>query len=243
MESPLLSIIIPAYNEEDRLPNTLGQVFDFLNTQNYNAEVIVVENGSQDKTFEIAQSFAQTHTNLAVLQEATPGKGLAVRRGMISAQGQYRFMCDADLSMPIEEVNRFIPPALDNFDIAIGSREAPGSVRYDEPQYRHLGGRAVNLMIQTLALPGMKDTQCGFKCFRAPVAEDLFKHQTLTNFSFDIELLYIARRRGYKILEVPISWYFNPATKLNPIIDALNMGRDILTIHNNARRGVYGPRD
>ncbi len=239
MTTPFLSIIIPAHNEADRLPDTLGQVFDFLHRQEYTAEVLIVENASRDRTLEVAQSFARQHPNLRVLQEARPGKGGAVRRGMLEARGEYRFMCDADLSMPIAEVNRFLPPILTDFDLAIASREAPGAVRYDEPEYRHLGGRAVNLMIRALILPGMHDTQCGFKCFRAGVAEDLFRHQTLTNFSFDIELLYIARHRGYRVREIPIPWYFYPGTKLNPVRDALQMAVDIFAIHRNARRGLY----
>ena len=152
-------------------------------------------------------------------------------------------MCDADLSMPIAKINRFLPPSIDNFDIAIGSREADGAIRYDEPAYRHFGGRGINLVIRLLALPGIQDTQCGFKMFRAPVAEDLFRYQSLLNWSFDIELLFIARMRGYHIVELPIPWYFNPETKLNPFKDAIRMGLDILTIHGNALRGVYDPTD
>lgn len=239
MENPFLSIIIPAYNEEERLPKTLGQVFDYLSNQSYTFEVLVVENGSQDKTFEIAQSFANQHPELTVLQEPLPGKGSAVRKGMLMAKGEYRFMCDADLSMPIEEVNRFIPPQLSDFDLAIASREAPGAIRYDEPEYRHWGGRMVNLMIRTLALPGMHDSQCGFKCFQAAVAMDLFSNQTLANFSFDIELLYLARLRGYRIVELPIPWYFYAGTKLNPVRDALQMALDIWTVRQNARKGLY----
>ncbi len=243
MENPLLSIIIPAYNEETRLPNTLGQVFDFLRVQEYVAEVVVVENGSQDNTLEIAKSFSKDHPELTVLHESFPGKGSAVRKGMLTARGEYRFMCDADLSMPIAEINRFIPPVLKDFDLAISSREAPGAVRYNEPEFRHLGGRAINLIIRTLALPGIHDTQCGFKCFRASIAEDLFKHQTLTGWSFDIELLFMARLRGYRIFEIPIPWYFNADTKLSPVRDALQMVLDIWTIRKNARRGQYDAQD
>ncbi len=243
MENPLLSIIIPAYNEETRLPKTLGQVFDFLRDQDYTAEVLIVENGSQDKTLEIAQSFVKEHSGLTVLHEPLPGKGSAVRRGMLTARGQYRFMCDADLSMPIAEVNRFILPALQDFDLAIASREVHGAIRYNEPEYRHLGGRLINLMIRTLILPGIHDTQCGFKCFRAPIAEDLFNRQTLTGWSFDIEILFLARRRGYQIQEIPIPWYFNADTKLSPVRDALQMVLDIWTIRQNARRGQYDAAD
>ena len=239
MAAPFLSIVIPAYNEEARLPKTLEQVHSFLQSQPYTAEVLVVENGSQDRTFDAAQAFAQRHPVVSVLQEAGRGKGRAVRRGMLAARGEYRFMCDADLSMPVDEINYFLPPALQDFDIAIGSREAPGAIRYNEPQYRHLGGRAVNTMIRLLALPGLNDTQCGFKCFRAPIAEELYRLQTLTGWSFDIELLYIARQRGYRIAEVPIHWYFNPESKLNVVQDAVKMGLDIFTIHLNKMKGVY----
>ena len=242
MSTPYLSIIIPAHNEERRLPTTLEQVFSFLQTQPYSAEVFVVENGSQDRTLAVAQAFVNRNPNLHILQELARGKGLAVRRGMLEARGEYRFMFDADSSMPVEEINHFIPPALVGCDIMIGSREAPGSVRHNEPPYRHLGGRAVNTMIRLLALPGLQDTQCGFKCFRGEVAEDLFQHQTLTGWSFDIELLYIARRRGYRIIEIPINWYFNPESKLNVITDAVKMGMDIITIRLNALRGVYEDR-
>jgi len=240
---PLLSIIIPAYNEESRLPHTLMQVFDFLQAQSYSSEVIVAENGSQDKTYEVAAAFIKKYPHLTVLHESRRGKGLAVRQGMLTATGQYRFMSDADLSMPIGEVNRFLPPQLENFDVAIASREAPGALRYNEPGYRHWGGRGVNLLIRFFAIPGLRDTQCGFKMFRAPVAEDLFKVQTILNWSFDIELLFIARMRGYRILELPIPWYFNADTKLNPFQDALKMTADIITIHRNARRGMYATSD
>lgn len=239
MNSPFLSIVIPAHNEENRLPRTLEQVFAFLQRQEYASEVIVVENGSVDKTLEVVQGFAQIHDNLRVLQEAQRGKGNAVRRGMLEARGEYRFICDADLSMPIEEINKFIPPALADFDLAIGSREAPGAVRYNEPAYRHLGGRAINLIIRLFILPGLNDTQCGFKCFRAEAAEKLFRLQTLTGWSFDIELLYLARRRQCRIMEVPIHWYFDPDSKINAMRDAPRMVNDIFRIHYNAWRGIY----
>lgn len=239
MTQPFLSIVIPAYNEEKRLPGTLEKVYSFLDQQTYLSEVLVVENGSQDGTFEVARRFAIGRSSFQVLREAERGKGRAVRRGMLAARGEYRFMCDADLSMPVEEINRFIPPANPDYDIAIGSREAPGATRYNEPQYRHLGGRAVNTMIRLLALPGLHDTQCGFKCFRSSVAQELFQLQTMTGWSFDIELLYVARRRGYRILEVPIPWYFNPESKLNVVHDAVRMGMDIFSIHWNSLKGVY----
>ena len=239
MDKPFLSIIIPAYNEARRLPHTLEQVYRFVQTQSYDVEVLVVENGSQDDTYKIARDFAATRPQFFALQESARGKGLAVQRGMFQARGHYRFMCDADLSMPLDQINRFLPPNLTEFDLAIASREAPGSVRYKEPLYRHLGGRAINLIIRLLALPGLHDTQCGFKCFHHLVAEDLFSCQTLTNWSFDIELLYIARLRHYRVVEIPIPWYFNPESKLNVFQDAFRMVLDIVRIRQNARSGLY----
>jgi glycosyltransferase involved in cell wall biosynthesis len=239
LSTPFLSIVIPAHNEEHRLPATLEQVFTFVQAQPYSSEVLIVENGSQDQTFQIAEAFAASHPSFRVLKETGRGKGLAVRRGMLEARGQFRFMCDADLSMPVQEVNRFLPPALEKFDVAIASREAPGAIRYHEPAYRHFGGRVINTLIRLLALPGLQDTQCGFKCFRSTVAEDLFRNQTLTGWSFDIELLYIARMRGYKVIEIPIPWYFDPESKLSAVRDAIQMGKDILTIRQNARHGRY----
>lgn len=239
MEQPFLSLVIPAYNEEQRLPETLEQVFAFLQAQPYTYEVLVVENGSRDCTLEVAQKYASRYAQLRVLSEPERGKGRAVRAGMLAALGTYRFMCDADLSMPIAEINRFLPPALSDFDIAIASREAPGAVRYNEPAYRHLVGRIFNLMIRVLALPGLNDTQCGFKCFRGDLVADVFRRQTITGWSFDIEVLFIARKRGYRILEMPIPWYFTPDSKVQVLRDSLKMGLDLIRIRLNALRGVY----
>jgi hypothetical protein len=158
---------------------------------------------------------------------------------MLEAQGGYRFMCDADLSMPVDEMVKFLPPALENFEIAIASREAKGAVRYNEPAYRHLGGRGINFIIQLLILPGLNDTQCGFKCFRADVAEAIFSRQTLHGWSFDIELLFIAKRLGYRVREIPIHWYHFADSKVSALRDAVRMIRDIFRIHANARRGLY----
>lgn len=239
MANPFLSIIIPAYNEESRLPRSLGRVFAFLDKQPYSSEVIVVENGSSDHTLEIARGLASQNAALTVIHEEQRGKGNAVCSGMLLARGEYRMICDADLSMPIEEIQKFLPPRLNDFDIAIGSREARGAVRYNEPSYRHWGGRAINLVIRILILPGLHDTQCGFKCFPARTAVSLFKQQKLTGWSFDIELLYIARRRKLRIKEVPIQWYFDADSKVNAVRDGLRMTGDIFRIHANAWRGRY----
>jgi glycosyltransferase involved in cell wall biosynthesis len=237
--NPFLSIIIPAYNEEKRLPSTLEQVFHFLEKQSFSSDVIVVENGSTDKTFEIAQKFRDQHKNLRLIHNEERGKGGAVQRGVIEAHGEYVFICDADLSMPVGEISKFLPPALKDFDIAIGSREAPGAVRYQEPYYRHLTGRVFNMLIRLMVLPNLQDTQCGFKCLRARVARDIFPFQTLTGWAFDVELLYIAHLHGYRILEIPIDWYFNADSKVRVLRDSWRMFVDLLVIRRNARRGLY----
>ena len=239
VDTPFLSLVIPAHNEESRLPATLEQVFAFLTLQNYAAEVIVVENGSTDRTLEIAQSFASRHTQLKVIHTDERGKGLAVKQGMLAARGEFRFFADADFSMPVSEINRFLPPALPDCDIVIASRETPGAVRYNEPFRRHLSGRIFNALIRLVVLPGLDDTQCGFKCFRARVAEEIFPRQTMPGWSFDVELLYIARRKGYRIKEIGIPWYFNPETKVSLVRDSLRMASDLFAIRRNARRGLY----
>ena len=178
LSNRFLSIIIPAYNEEQRLPITLEQVLNFLKSQSYQSEILIVENASQDNTIQVAEDFAaRCHTDelpIRVLRENQRGKGAAVKKGMFASSGEYRFMCDADLSMPVTEINRFVPPALPDADIAIASREAPGAVRYNEPTYRHLVGRVFNTLIRLLALPTLNDTQCGFKCFRGEIVAELF---------------------------------------------------------------------
>ena len=239
MTTPFLSIIIPAYNEASRLPQTLEQVFSFLAGEDYSAEVIVVENGSSDKTLSLAQELTKKYPDLRVLHNEKAGKGLAVQTGIFAAKGEYRIFCDADLSMPIEEVRRFIPPNLDK-DIVIASREVEGAVRYDEPEFRHFTGRIFNLLIRLLALPKLHDTQCGFKCFRADVAEDIFQHQHIEGWAFDVELLFIARMRGYEIVELPIPWYYNDESKINVLRDSFHMFFDLIKIRQNARKGKYG---
>ncbi len=228
------------HNEERRLPPALDQIHAFLEQQAYPAEILVVENGSQDSTYEIASAYAGRIPNLQVLRETKRGKGLAVRTGMLAARGTYRFFADVDLSMPVEEINKFLPPAVDaDTGAAIGSREAPGAVRYDEPAYRHLTGRVFNTIVRWMALPGLQDTQCGFKCFRGDVAERVFPLQTMTGWAFDVEVLFIARRMGYRIVEVPIHWYFNPDSRISILRDSARMGMDLLKIRLNALRGQY----
>jgi len=237
--APLLSIIIPAYNEEKRLPSTLETIREFLAQQPYQAEVLVVENGSADRTLQIAQEFAGRHAAFKALHLEERGKGRAVRAGMLAAGGQYRFFADADLSMPSSEVNRFLPPQIPDPAVVIGSREAPGAVRYDEPEMRHISGRVFNSLVRWMALPGLQDTQCGFKLFRADVAEDVFRRQTIFGWTFDVEVLFIARLHGHEIIELGVPWHYNADSKVRMLNDAWHMAKDLISIRLKARRGVY----
>jgi dolichyl-phosphate beta-glucosyltransferase len=236
---PLLSIIIPAHNEESRLPTSLEKINTFLEKQPFDYEVLIVENGSQDRTIEIAQDFERRYKYMRALSEELAGKGLAVKRGMLEASGEYRFIADADLSMPIEEVTLFLPPHVPEYDVAIASREAPGAERIGEPIYRHWIGRMFNLLVRLITLPGIQDTQCGFKCFRSELAEELFREQTLDGWSFDVEILYIARKRGYQIIEIPIHWYFNPGSRVHIVRDSIAMFLDLIRIRLNDLQGQY----
>lgn len=214
----------------------------FLENQSYEAEVLVVDNGSEDRTADIVKDLARDYPNLHLFQEDRSGKGLAVRRGMLEAHDDFRFICDADLSMPIEEVNKFIPPVLVDFDIAIASREVPGAKRYNEPILRHWIGRIFNLFVQISAVPGFRDTQCGFKCFRSKVAEDLFSVQKLDGWTFDVEVLFIALQRGYQIVEVPINWYYDPTSRVRVMRDSINMFVDLFRIRGNWKKKLYAAR-
>lgn len=242
MGRPFLSVIIPAYNEESRLPMALEKLFEFLSRQAYSAEVLVVENGSADRTLQIGQEFARDHANLQIMHLSQRGKGLAIQAGMAAAEGQFRFIADADFSMPVEEINLFLPPACD-CDITIASREAPGAVRINEPGFRHLTGRVFNSLIRLLVLPGLDDTQCGFKCFRAEAAQDVFRHQTLGGWAFDVEVLHVARLHGWCIREVPIHWQYFPGSKVSVIRDSVRMFLDLLTIRRNTRQGLYARKN
>lgn len=236
---PLLSIIVPAYNEASRLPQTLPQIADFILEQTYRAELLIVNNNSTDDTRQIACEFASEFPFVRVLDEPTQGKGAAVRTGMLAATGEYLFMADADLSMPIAEVNKFLPPTLDNYDVAIGSREVRGAVRYNEPEYRHIMGRIFNFIVRVLAVPGFQDTQAGFKCFRRQVALDVLRRQTIDGWAFDVELLFISLKRGYRIIEVPIHWHYRQNSRISPLRDAIDMVREVLRIRLNGLQGRY----
>ncbi len=233
---PFLSVIIPAFNEEKRLPGTLNEIAAFVKARGFDTEVIVVDNVSNDRTGKIAEDFASRYQFMKHLYEGTRGKGAAVRTGMLAAQGEYMFICDADMAVPIDEALNFLPPLLQDYDIAIGSREAEGSRRYDEPFHRHLMGRVFNLIVRVLLLSGLSDTQCGFKCFRRDIAHELFSAGRINGWSFDVEVLYIARLKGYRIVEVPVNWYYGEKSKVSPVRDTWLMLKEVLWIRKHWKK-------
>lgn len=234
-----LSIIIPAHNEEERLPVAFEKIANYLKKKKVSCEVIVVENGSHDKTAEVTQEFSKTLPFIKLLQVKTRGKGLAVKAGMLAAKGDYRFICDADLSMPIEELDKFLPPETTDFDVIIASREGVGAKRVGEPFYRHLMGRIINLIIKIAAVRGFEDTQCGFKMFTKKAADDLFEVQKMNGIGFDVELMFIAEKRGYKIKQIPIVWYYDKNSRMKLVQDSLRMLLEIFEIRRNWALGTY----
>ncbi len=236
---PLASVIIPAWNEEGRMSASLKRVAAFVQGQTQAIEVIVVDDGSTDATPAIVEGFGREHPFIRLIRNSHGGKGAAVKTGVAQAEGQYLIISDTDLSVPIEELPKFLPPTLDGYDIAIASREVQGANRINEPYYRHLMGRVYNLLVRLLAVPGIQDTQCGFKAFRREVACEIFPYQTIEGWGFDVEILFIAQRFGYRIVEVPVIWYYGAESKVNPVKDTLGMVSDLWQVRRNARRGLY----
>jgi glycosyltransferase involved in cell wall biosynthesis len=234
-----LSVVIPAFNEERRLAATLARVRDHLVDRWRAWEIVVVDDGSSDGTAAVAGSAAAADPRIVVRQEPHRGKGGAVKAGLLTARGAYRFMCDADLSMPIEELDRFQTPLAAGYDIAIGTREGHAARRFDEPAYRHWTGRAFNLAVQRLALPGIEDSQCGFKMFTASAVESIFPLVRVTGWAFDVEVLTIAREQRLRIAEVPIDWHYRRESQLSIVRDSAAMFTDVLRVRARALAGVY----
>ncbi len=241
-----LSIIIPAYNEAKRLPPSLQKIAEFLRKQSFQSEVLIVENGSTDDTSGAVEHFMATALYpddpfVMRLLHSAKGKGNAVKTGMLAGNGDYLFMCDADLAMPIDEISKFLPPALPDhsYDIAIASRESEGAVRYEEPVYRHIMGRVFNFLVRLLAVPEVQDTQCGFKCFTRSATQVIFPLQQIDGWGFDVESLYIGQRKGMRLVEVPIRWYYQSDSRIRPGADTVNMVRELLKIRRYGREGLY----
>jgi glycosyltransferase involved in cell wall biosynthesis len=232
--SVLLSLVIPAWQEAARFHVTVDGVDRLRAALPYPLEVIVVDDGSSDGTSVLASD-----AGYKVIRQAHRGKGAAVRTGMLAASGMYRMVADADWSMPPEQALMMLPPAMTGFDIAIASRELPGAHRSGEPLARHLVGRAFNRAVQNLVLPGINDTQCGFKVFRAEAARAIFSRTREDGWAFDVEALALARAFGLRINEVPIDWAHDRDSRVHPVRDAPGMLAALLRIRTRLAMSHY----
>lgn len=242
MRPPVLSVVVPAFNEAARISQTINDIRKEIDHAAGEAELIVVDDGSQDDTAAIVAEAARMDTRIKLVRALHAGKGAAVRRGMLEARGTWRFLADADLSMPISELSRFFEAADQcHADIIVASREAAGSRRVGEPWSRHLIGRGFNWVVKLLVLRGIDDTQCGFKLFSGRAADVLFPLQQLDGFGFDVEILFLARRAGLVIRELPITWVYGRDSK----VGLVSGGRgfvDLLAVRWYQCRGAYPPR-
>lgn len=237
-----LSVVIPAYNEAERLPSTLGKVIAYLGGQPFAAEILVVDDGSSDGTAEVAERAGSVSVPVRLLRQPdrrNHGKGAAVRRGMLAASGAYRLFMDSDNSTTIDQIERFWPLFGRGHDLVVGSRAVAGA-RIDDrqPWYKETAGKAGNLLIRALLVPGVRDTQAGFKMLTGAAAEDLFPRLTIDRWGFDVELLAVARKRGYRIAEAPIVWRNSPESKVRAA-DYLRVLSDVWTVRRRLRSGLY----
>ena len=248
MTTPWISIIVPAYNEEARLKDTLREIDHYLKARELTCEVIVVDDGSSDQTAGIAKTFAShcaEHCSVRLLtNERNRGKGFSVRRGMLESKGRYALLTDADLSSPIDEMLKLEARVTDGtHDIAIGSRDVPGSnVEIHQSWLRENAGRVFNRIVRLSTGLPYRDTQCGFKLFKMDTCRALFQRQKLERFAFDVELLYLAKKWGLKAVEVPVVWRHAEGSKVRLFPDAPLTAMDLWRIRWNDLRGLYDPQ-
>jgi dolichyl-phosphate beta-glucosyltransferase len=241
LEAPQYSIIIPAFNESERISTTLERVLGYAAERRWNSEVIVVDDGSRDATTDIVREYMQKNPTVRLLQNpGNRGKGYSVRNGMLNAQGDVLLFSDADLSSPIEEAHRLFSAVANGADVAIGSRWLQTELQTRrQPLYRQFFGRIFNLTLRLVLGLNFKDTQCGFKAFSRRSAEAIFPHQHIERWGFDPEILFLARRFGFKTVEVPVSWAHREGTRLSPFRDGIRMFGELLKIRWNALMGKY----
>jgi dolichyl-phosphate beta-glucosyltransferase len=238
----LISIIIPAYNEGARIGATLDKILAYLAQRGWgDAEIIVVNDGSYDNTVEIVRECAAKNPGVRLLENpGNRGKGYSVRSGMLHAEGETLLFSDADLSSPIEEASKLFAAIAAGSDIAIGSRWLQSELQTQkQPLYRQLLGRVFNLLLRIILGLKFKDTQCGFKAFTRRSAQVIFPRQQIERWGFDPELLFLARKFGFRVTEVPVAWAHREGTRINPLRDGIRMFGEILKIRWNALRGKY----
>ena len=237
---PFVSIVIPAYNEEKRIPATLTRILEYAKAKPYPVEILVADDGSQDETIDAAEKILKSSSiSYQVLRAPkNQGKGAAVRRGMQAASGEHRLFTDADLSTPIEELDRFLPLLIEQkADMVIGSRAVKGAkVMKHQPFFREWMGKIFNRIATVFAFSGIQDSQCGFKCFSRQAAEKIFNLQKLNGFSFDVEIVYLAQREKLRIMELPVIWVNSEASKVNVFRDPILMFWDVFRIRWLHRR-------
>ena len=233
-----LSIVVPAYNEEDRISDTLPAIWSYADQHFASFELLVVDDGSSDSTASIVEEFARTHAGTRlVTYGSNQGKGHAVRTGMLEARGEMALFSDADLATPIAELENLLAKIHEGCDVAIASRTAKGAeLVVRQPWYRELAGRTFNLLVQLVAVPGVHDTQCGFKLFRRAAYRDVFSHCQENGFAFDIEVLHVALSLGHKVAEVPVHWMHREGSKVRLVRDGVRMLIALLRITRRHRR-------
>ncbi len=243
MPAPFLAVVVPAYNEEERIAASLESLVGYLSDQPYTWEIVVVDDGSSDATASIVSQAADHWPSVRLAVIPHRGKGAAVRAGMLATDAEWRFLCDADLSMPPEQLELFLPGGLPPAEaVVIGSRETLGARRIDEPSRRHVVGRAYTMAVRLLAFRGIEDTQCGFKLFRGDVADRIFNRQRLDGFGFDVEVLFMAKKMGISIREQAIDWYYRSGSSMT-LVKGLDGFMDIARVRINwALRRYRGPR-
>jgi glycosyltransferase involved in cell wall biosynthesis len=240
-QQPKFSIVIPAYNEHKRIGETLGRILDYVHEQNWDAEVVAVDDGSRDDTAQIIAGFAAKHPHVRlVTNPGNQGKGYSVRNGMLQARGQFLLFTDADLSSPISEAPKLFTALEGGADVAIGSRWLDPSLQFQrQPWKRRVYSRAFNLYLRMLLGLPFRDTQCGFKAFTRDAAEAIFPAQQIMRWGFDAEILYIAHKRKLKVVEVPVIWGHDERSTIHPLRDGLRMGTEALRVFWHGVRGRY----
>lgn len=245
------SIVISAYNEETRITKTLTQTLSYMNGFAPSFEIIVVDDGSKDKTADVTEEYIKDRPEVKLIRNVHKGKANGIRTGVLASTGKFVLMMDADLATPLEELKRLSTWIVDNdFDIAIASREGIGATRQNEPLYRHIMGRVFNKLVKTTLSLDFNDTQCGFKLFKGDVARTVFSRLIVYGDSlpeidkpffgaFDVEVLYCAKQMGYRIKEVPVKWNYVPTTRLNALSNSYKMARDVLRIKILGMKGAY----